>query len=66
MTEEELPPEETIDEEPVTETVSTTSDSMEREIKNLTAMMAQQSRQLSSLTKTVTELVTEVKAMKGS
>jgi hypothetical protein len=49
---------------------STTDDvsspSMEREMKNMKAMMAQQSRQLSSLTQTLTELVAEVKALKGS
>ncbi|KIW49871.1 hypothetical protein PV05_11511 [Exophiala xenobiotica] len=42
------------------------SQSMEREMKNMKAMMAQQSRQLSSLTQTLTELVAEVKALKGS
>lgn len=64
MTEEELPLEKTVDEEPAS--AGPSSDSMEREIKNLKAMMAQQSRQLSILTKTVAELVAEVKAVKGS
>ncbi|KIV81149.1 hypothetical protein PV11_08589 [Exophiala sideris] len=65
-TETELPSQKVVDEEPVTETGGSSTDSSEIEIKNLKAMMAQQSRQISSLTKTVTELVAEVKALKAS
>ena len=41
-------------------------ETMESEIRNMKAMMAQQSRQLSSLTQTLTELVTEVKGLQRS
>ncbi|KIW44616.1 uncharacterized protein PV06_03072 [Exophiala oligosperma] len=39
--------------------------SVQGEIKNMKAMMAQQSRQINSLTETISELVAEVKALKG-
>jgi cell division protein FtsB len=39
---------------------------MEQEIHHMKAAMAQQTRQLTSLTETLTELVAEVKALKGS
>jgi coronin-1B/1C/6 len=52
--------------DPGSATDDVSSQSMEREMKNMKAMMAQQSRQLSSLTQTLTELVAEVKALKGS
>ncbi|KIV90484.1 hypothetical protein PV10_07786 [Exophiala mesophila] len=41
-------------------------DSIDREIKNLKALVAQQSRQLSTLTKTLSELVAEVKTLKSA
>ncbi|OAG39523.1 hypothetical protein AYO21_06167 [Fonsecaea monophora] len=68
MTETEMPDEQTVEagEASNVAEASPASDSIEREIKNMKALIAQQSRQLSSLTKTVTELVAEVKALKGS
>ena len=41
-------------------------EALEREIKNMKTMMAQQTRQLASLSKTVQDLVSEVKALKSS
>ncbi|KIW35274.1 uncharacterized protein PV07_01978 [Cladophialophora immunda] len=68
MTESEMPEEQTVEAGEASNVAEATppSDSVEREMKNMKAMIAQQSRQLSSLTKTVTELVAEVKALKGS
>lgn len=65
-TEAETPSQKVVDEEPVAENDSPLTESADREIRNMKAMIAQQSRQLSSLTKTVTELAAELKALKGS
>lgn len=43
-----------------------TSNAADQEIKNLKAILAQQTRQLSSLTKTVEQLTSEVKSLKAS
>ncbi|KIW88552.1 uncharacterized protein Z519_10598 [Cladophialophora bantiana CBS 173.52] len=61
MTETEMSDEQTVEEGEASNLAEATptSDSMEREMKNMKALIAQQSRQLSSLTKTVTELVAE-------
>ncbi|KAJ9608796.1 Coronin-like protein crn1 [Cladophialophora chaetospira] len=45
---------------------TSSSSSADQEIKNLKAILAQQSRQISSLTKTVEQLVAEVKSLKSS
>ena len=45
---------------------STSEFTTEREIKNLKALLAQQSRQISGLTNQVKELVLEVSALKKS
>ena len=70
MTEKELPEEQSVEDgeaSNVPATVSpTTSNSAEQEIKNLKAILAQQSRQITSLSKTVEQLVSEVKALKES
>lgn len=68
MTEKELPEQAAEDGEAsnIPTLTSATSDSAEREIKNLKALLAQQSRQISSLTQTVSELVAEVKSLKSS
>lgn len=42
-----------------------TNEALEREVKNMKTMMAQQTRQLASLSKTVQELVAEMKSMKS-
>ena len=47
-------------------TSSTTNEALEREVKNLKTMMAQQTRQLATLSKTVQDLVGEVKALRSS
>ncbi|KAK5048323.1 hypothetical protein LTR84_005993 [Exophiala bonariae] len=54
------------DEEPDAPASGCSQDSADREIKNLKALVAQQSRQLRDLTKTVTELVAEVKNLKAA
>lgn len=54
------------DEESAVPTTSGSQDSADREIKNLKALVAQQSRQLRDLTKTVSELVAEVKNLKAA
>jgi predicted RNase H-like nuclease (RuvC/YqgF family) len=41
-------------------------ESVDREIKNLKALVAQQSRQLRDLTKTLSELAAEVKTLKAA
>lgn len=64
-TEPEVLPEKTPDLGPEVESGGA-AEATEREIKNMKAVIAQQSRQLSSLTKTVSELVAEVKALRGS
>ena len=70
MTEKELPEEQSVEDGEASNfsaTVSpSTSNSAEQEIKNLKAVLAQQSRQITSLNKTVEQLVAEVKALKGS
>jgi len=55
--------EEDID-EPTTTSNGGSQESVDREIKNLKALVAQQSRQIRDLTKTLTELVAEVKSLK--
>ncbi len=47
-------------------TSGTANEALEREVRNLKTMMAQQTRQLASLSKTVQELISEVKALRSS
>lgn len=54
------------DEKELPASSSGSQESAEREIKNLKALVAQQSRQLRELTKAVSELVSEVKALKST
>ncbi|EXJ89164.1 hypothetical protein A1O3_02228 [Capronia epimyces CBS 606.96] len=56
----------TADEEPAVPGSGAASEPLEDEIKNLKALIAQQSQQLTGLTQTLTELVAEVKALKSS
>ena len=44
---------------------TSTNEALEREVKNMKTMMAQQTRQLASLSKTVQELVAEMKTLKS-
>lgn len=41
------------------------SSDLDREVRNMKTMMAQQTRQLANLSKTVADLVAEVKALKS-
>lgn len=69
MTEKELPDEQGVEDgeaSNIPTSISPTSDSTEREIKNLKALLAQQSRQITNLAQTVSELVAEVKSLKSS
>ncbi|EXJ64682.1 hypothetical protein A1O7_01020 [Cladophialophora yegresii CBS 114405] len=68
MTEKELPEEQSAENGEASNmpTSPSTSNPTEQEIKNLKAILAQQSRQISTLTKTVEQLVSEVKALKAS
>jgi hypothetical protein len=69
MTEKELPEEQSVEDGeasnvPTAMSPSPSDFSTEREIKNLKALLAQQSRQITTLTNQVKELASEVKALK--
>ena len=70
MTEKELPDEQSAEDGDASNVpaaiATSTSSAADQEIKNLKAILAQQSRQISGLTKTVEQLVSEVKLLKSS
>jgi coronin-1B/1C/6 len=66
MTEKELTEEQGLEDGEASNVPTGSTDSTEREIKNLKALLAQQSRQITSLTSQVKELAAEVKSLKAS